>query len=211
MVTHEMIYQTRTTLHNLILVKWLEEDVFSSRWWSMVVLIALSYLLCFSLFDKRRLSKLFLFGSLLTVGAVVYETVGTNFVLWVCATPIFPIIPCLFVPYLTILPIYYMLIFQYTTTWRQFSLWNLVAVSVYSLVLLPIFIHFKIVILDNWRAVYNMPMLFAIASLARAVTLLLEDIEQRQEMKARNFSSAAIFSQPVMKPVDAEKKREDEP
>ncbi|MBC7914550.1 MAG: hypothetical protein H7Y07_10560 [Pyrinomonadaceae bacterium] len=211
MVTYEMIFQARTTLHNLILVKWLEEDVFSPRWWSIVVLVALSYLLCFSLFDKRRLSKLFLFGSLLTVGVVVYETVGVNFVFWVCATPIFPIIPCLFVPYLTILPVYYMLIFQYTTTWRQFSLWNLVAVSVYSLVLLPIFIHFKIVILDNWQEVYHMPMLFAIASLARAVTLLLENIEQRQEMKARNFSSTAMFSQPVMKPVDAEKKREDEP
>jgi len=56
-----------------------------------------------------------------------------------------------------------------------------------------------------------MPMLFAIASLARAVTLLLEDIEQQQEMKARHFSSTAMLSQPVMKPVDVEKKREDEP
>lgn len=31
MVTHEMIYQTRTTLHGLILEKWLAEDVFSPR------------------------------------------------------------------------------------------------------------------------------------------------------------------------------------
>ncbi len=210
MVTYEMIYQARATLHNLILAKWLEEDVFSLRWWSMVVLIALSYLLCFSLFDKRRLSKLFLFGSLLTVGSVVYETAGVNFVLWFCATSIFPIIPCLFVPYLTILPVYYMLIFQYTTTWRQFSLWNLVAVSVYSFVLQPIFIHFKIVILDNWQTVYHMPMIFAIASLARAVTLLLTDIEQRQEKMARNFPSPVTLYQPAMKPVDTRKDQDDE-
>ena len=169
-----------------------------------------SYLLCFSLFDKRRLSKLFLFGSLLTVGAAVYETVGVNFVLWFCATPIFPIVPCLFVPYLTILPVYYMLIFQYTNTWRQFSLWNLVAVSVYSLVLLPIFIHFKIVELDNWRAVYHMPMLFGIASLARAVTLLLIGIEQRQEQLAGNFAAMAALQQPAMKPTNRRHDREDE-
>lgn len=208
MVTLEMIYQARVTLHELILTKWLVEDVFSLRWWSMVSLVALSYLLCFNLFDKRRLSILFLFGSLLTVGASVYETIGVNYLLWVCATPIFPIIPCLFVPYLTILPVYYMLIFQYTTTWRQFSLWNLIAVSIFSLVLIPSFAHFRIVRLDNWNAVYHIPMLFAIASLARAVTLLLIDIEQRQEKLENNFSSSSMLYQPAMKPMDIPKKRE---
>lgn len=208
MVTLEMIYQARAALHELILTKWLEEDVFSPRWWSMVILVALSYWVCFKLFDKRRMSKLFLFGSLLTVGASVYETVGINFLLWVCATPIFPIIPCLFVPYLTILPVYYMLIFQYTTTWKQFSLWNLIAVSIFSLVLIPSFVYFKIVRLDNWHAVYHMPMLFAIASLARAVTLLLVDIEQRQEKLEGNFSSTGMVYQPVMKPLDTPGDRE---
>lgn len=209
MATHEVIFQARTTLHNLIMEKWLQEDVLSPRWWAMVALIALSYLLCFSLFDKRRYSKLFLFGSLLTVGAVVYETIGVNFVLWVCATPIFPIIPCLFVPYLTILPVYYMLIFQYTTTWRQFSLWNLIAVSVYSLVLLPIFINTGIVRLDNWQAIYHMPFLFAIASLARAVTLLLIAIEQRQGDAVRTFSSMATLQQPALKHIDLPEKEDD--
>lgn len=211
MVTPEMILQARITLHDLVLTKWLAEDVVSPRWWSMVVLVMLSYLVCFSRFDKRRLSKIFLFGSLLTVGAVVYETVGVNFVLWFCSTPVFPIVPCLFVPYLTVLPVYYMLIFQYTTTWRQFSLWNLIAVSVYSFVLLPVFIYFKISEMDNWQPVYHMPFLFAIASLARAVTLLLIDIEQRQEKTVKNFSSTAMIHQPAMKPMDTEKDWKDEP
>ena len=207
MITYEGIYQARTILHNLILEKWMSEDVFSMRWWAMIALITVSYLICFSLFDKRRLTELFLFGSLLTVGAVVYETVGVNFVLWVCWTPIFPIIPCLFVPYLTILPIYYMLIFQYTRTWQQFSLWNLVAVSVYALGLVPIFVHFNIVKLDNWKSIYHMPLLFAIASLARAVTLLLIHLERREETTARKFSSSGMLPDPVMKPTQS---REDE-
>lgn len=211
MVSPELIHQTRIALHNLVLTKWLEEDLFSLRWWSMVGLVAVSYLICFSLFDKRRISKLFLFGSLLTVGAAVYETVGVNFVLWFCATPVFPIVPCLFVPYLTVLPVYYMLIFQYTTTWRQFSLWNLIAVSVYSFILLPLFIHFKIAEMDNWQPVYHMPFLFAIASLARAVTLLLVGIEERQEKTAGSLSSSNMLHQPAMRPRDAKQDRQDEP
>ena len=206
MATQEMIYQTRTILHNLIMDKWLAEDLFSLRWWAMIGLIVFSYSLCFSLFDKRRLSRLFLFGSLVTVGAVVYETIGVNFVLWVCTTPVFPIIPCLLVPYLTILPIYYMLIFQYTSTWRQFSLWNLVAVSIYSFILLPVLIHFKIVRLDNWEPFYHIPLIFFIATLARAVTLLLEKVEQGQEGRARAAWPAAL-AEPAGKPADPETDR----
>lgn len=211
MVTPEMILQTRTTLHSLVMEKWLTEDLFSLRWWSMVGLVALSYLICFSLFDKRRISQLFLFGSLLTVGAAVYETVGVNFVLWFCATPIFPIVPCLFVPYLTVLPVYYMLIFQYTATWQQFSMWNLIAVGIYSFGLLPIFIHFKISEMDNWQPVYHMPFLFGIASLARAVTLLLLNIEQRQAQAVNHFSSAKMPLQPAMKPMATQEEDQDKP
>jgi hypothetical protein len=56
-----------------------------------------------------------------------------------------------------------------------------------------------------------MPFLFAIASLARAVTLLLIGIEQRQEKMAGNFSSTPMLHQPAMKPMDNRKDREDEP
>lgn len=211
MVDYEMIHQARSTLHNLVLEKWLTEDVFSLRWWSMVGLVAVSYLICFSLFDKKRISVLFLFGSLLTVGASVYETVGVNFVLWFCATPVFPIVPCLFVPYLTVLPVYYMLIFQYTTTWRQFSLWNFIAVSIYAFILLPVFMHYKISEMDNWQPIYHIPFIFFIASLARAVTLFLIKIEQREAKLAKNSSLQPENFQPAMKPLHTQDDQQGEP
>ena len=211
MVDYEMIHQARSTLHALVLEKWLTEDVFSLRWWSMVGLVAISYLICFSLFDKKRISVLFLFGSLLTVGASVYETVGVNFVLWFCATPIFPIVPCLFVPYLTVLPVYYMLIFQYTTTWRQFSLWNFIAVSIYSFILLPVFIHFRISEMDNWQPIYHIPFVFFIASLARAVTLFLMNIEQREAKLETSLSLKTRYLQPAMKPINTQEDEQNDP
>lgn len=210
MVTYDMISQARTSLHELVLAKWLAEDVFSPRWWGMVALVAFSYLLCFNLFDKRRLSTLFLFGSLLAVGLVVYEIIGVNFLLWSCVLPVFPLTPCLFIPYLTTLPVFYMLIFQYSTTWRQFSLWNLIAAGVLTLVLQPIFIYFKIYQVNNWLTVYHIPFVFAIASLARAVTLLLIGIEQRQEKLTDNFASASVLHQPAMKPIEPQEDRQNE-
>jgi hypothetical protein len=110
-VTLEMIHQARSTLHDLVLTKWVTEDFFSPRWWGMLVFIIFSYVLCLILLDKRRLSKIFLFGSLMTVGMTVYETIGVSFVLWYCATPLLPIVPCNFASDLTIIPLYYMLVY----------------------------------------------------------------------------------------------------
>lgn len=180
MITNEMIFQAKANMHRLVLTKWLNQDVFSVRWWSLIALIIVSYIICFSLLDKRRASTLFLFGALICVGEAVAEDVGINFLLWSCQVPVLPIIPCLFVPYLTVIPAFYMLIYQYTKSWKQFSLWNLIAASIIALVLQPIFIYFGIYHVHGyWRTVYNIPIIFFITSLARATTIFLVKTDER--------------------------------
>lgn len=179
MVTLEMIHQARTTLHNLILTKWLTEDVFSPRWLGMIAFILFSYVLCLSLLNKRRLSKILLFGSLLSIGMVALEAIGVSFVLWYCSTPIMPIVPCIFASTVTILPLYYMLVYQYTSSWKQFTIWNALTAGVFALVIEPILVHFNIYEIDNWRYIYTLLAVFFIASLARAVTLWIIGIEEK--------------------------------
>lgn len=179
MVTSEMINQARTTLHNLVLTRWLTEDVFSPRWWCMVAFILFTYVLCISLLNKRRLIKILLFGSLVAVGMLADESIGVSFVLWYCTTPIIPIVPCIFASTITILPLYYMLVYQYTSSWKQFTIWNVLVAGVYALVFQPILVHFKIYQLDNWRYIYTLLSVFFIASLARAVTLWIIGIEEK--------------------------------
>lgn len=170
MATLEMIRQARIALHQLVMDRWLTKDVFSFRWLGMLGFIIISYVICLILLDKKRLSKILLFGSLLTVGMVAYETVGVSFALWYCATPILPIIPCIFASDLTIIPLYYMLVYQYTSSWKQFCIWNAITAATIAFVFQPIVVYFGIFELDNWHYIYTFFMVFAIASLARAVT-----------------------------------------
>lgn len=181
MVTLEMIHQARITLHELVLTKWLTEDVFSLRWWGMVAFIALSYVVCLNLLDKRRLSNILLFGSLLTVGMAAAETIGVSFVLWYCATPILPIVPCIFASDFTIIPLYYMLVYQFTSAWKQFALWNAITAGIFAFIFQPIVVHFKIFELDKWSYIYTFAIVFFIASLARAVTLGILAAEEKRQ------------------------------
>lgn len=179
MVTLEMIRDARVALHDLVLNKWLTTDLFSLRWFGMVVFIIFSYILCFMLIDKKWLGRILLFGSLFTVGMSVYETVGVSFVLWYCATPVLPVVPCLFASDLTIAPLYYMIVFQKTSAWKDFFIWNLVAAGIFAFAYQPVVAHFKIFELDNWNFVFTFISVFLLSSLARFATLWILSVENR--------------------------------
>lgn len=180
MVNDEMILEARRRLHELVLKDWLQNDLFKRNWWISVVFLLFSYILCFMLIDKKRRSKILLFGCLVTVASFVYEVFGFSFVLWSFSTKIFPITPAIFMFNITVLPLYYMLVYQYSPTWKRFFLLNALAACVFSLVLLPILIKLKIY-QTYWSLLFNIPIIFIYACLARFVTQWLVNTEQRHK------------------------------
>jgi len=120
MVTSEMIYEAKVTLHNLLLTKWLNQELFSPTWWGVIAFIAFSYILCFSLLDKRRFTQILLFGSLMAVAVYVFDSFGAGFGFWMDETHVLPITPSPFLYALTVIPLYYMLVYQYSPNWKRF-------------------------------------------------------------------------------------------
>ena len=72
-----------------------------------------------------------------------------------------------------------MLVYQYTSSWKQFIIWNAITASAFAFIVEPILVHFKIYEVDNWRYIYTLFAVFAIASLTRAVTLWILGIEEK--------------------------------
>lgn len=210
MVTPEMIYEAKATLHNLVYTKWITQDLFSAKWWGVIAFIVFSYILCFSLLDKRRFTQLLLFGSLMTVSVTVYDTFGANFNLWMYITRVFPIIPSLFLYDLTVIPLYYMLVYQYSRNWRSFVLWNAVAAGVISAVFFPVIAALDIIAFPNWNPLYHFPFTFASGLVARAVVLGVIGIEaNRRNIYSKNTSTNPAY-QPALKPLDNTNRRADE-
>jgi hypothetical protein len=200
MITPDMIYEAKAVLHNLVLTEWLNQDLFSPTWWGVVAFIVFSYILCLTLLDKRRLTQILLFGSLMTVAVSLYDTFGANFNLWTYLTRVFPIIPSLFLYDFTVIPLYYMLVYQYSVSWKSFILWNAVAAGVISAVFFPVLVKLNIVAFSNWNPLYHFPFTFAFALLARAVVTGVVGMEEkrREEFMASKNKSF----QPAFKPKD---------
>lgn len=172
MVTSEMIHHAKVTMHDLVYTKWIVEDVFSPKWWGFVALIIFSYILCFRLLDKRRYTEILLFGSLITVFTIVFDIFGSNFDLWSYHSRLIPTIPSPIVYDLTIVPLYYMLAYQYSPTWKIFLIFAGVVGGIIGYIYFPVLSMIKVITLhEPWSYFGFFAVNFIFAIIARTIVI----------------------------------------
>jgi hypothetical protein len=181
MVTDQMVIDAKQKLNDLLVANWQQTDLFHFNWFFMIGFILASYILFFILVDKKRVSKILLFGCLATVGAFVYDVFGSTFVMWAFPAQIFPINPGIFMVDLTVVPIYLMLLYQYTHTWPKFLIWSAVYAVFFSLAFLNLLSWLGIYKAIKLPMIWNAPFVFVIACVARLITIWLVSIEQRKK------------------------------
>jgi len=178
MTTADMIHQLRLELWNLSYNQWITQTFFSIQWWSMVAFIAISYAIWWVIVDKRRLSQILLFGSLVAVGRVMIDIIGTNAVLWSYDIRETPFYPSPFQHDFTLTALALMAVYQYCHSWKKFLVWTVVATGIISFVFFPILTTFGFLKLYNWNYFYSFVLMIGLASLSRWVLLGVLKIEQ---------------------------------
>ena len=201
-ITFEMIYQARETLHNLILSKWLNQDFLTIKWWGILTFIVISYILVFYLLDKKRFTQILLFGALMTVSITTYDLFGANFGLWGYKVRLFPVIPGVFLYDYTVIPLYYMLVYQYSPNWKMFFVWNAVLAGFIGLVFFPTLVAVDIIRFINWKPIYQAVAPFLFGFINRAVVLGTLRVEKNKLGYAPS-EVGDFLSQPVMKPTES--------
>lgn len=148
----------------------------------MIAIIVLSYIVVFLLLDKRRYTELLLFGSLMTVMSLVLSILGSNFDLWSYNIRLLPTTPSPFLYDLTIIPLYYMLVYQYSPDWKRFLLWNAVLAGLISFAFYPTLQVFDIVSYSNgWIPAYFFPFIFISSLIARVVLIATLNLRLKNE------------------------------
>jgi hypothetical protein len=207
LVTPEMLYQARIAVHNLSYTHWITEELLTVRWWGLLMFVIFTYTLCFYLIDKKRFAEILLFGALLAVMVHVVDTFATSFVLWSFAVRFFPIAPSVFLNDLTLVPLYYMLVYQYTSSLKQYFIWDAIAAGLMSFFFLPMLAFFKIYQLHNWSYFYNFLVLLAVGVVARLVIAIVMSIEHRR--REGHVTTPLMTPLPAMKPLSNENDSED--
>ena len=155
-------------LKNLILQRWLSQDVFSLQWWFLFATLVFGYIVWIKLLDKRRIMEIVLFGSFIAVTNVTIDIVAVLYGLWAYNFSLFPITPSLFPFDFSIIPVMFMLAYQYFTPWKKFFWGTALVVALFSFIFLPILKYLDIVTLQKWNLIYSFILRYSEIIIARA-------------------------------------------
>jgi len=157
------IQQMHAAFSKLRLEAWLVDTLWTWQWWLLIALFVLPWIVWWHLVDRKRLTEICLFGMFVLATASWMDELGTELMLWYYPYKIIPYYPQLVPINYTVLPITFMLIYQYTSTWYSYVMTMTVMAAVFSWVAEPALKFMGIYTLITWRYSYSFPLYLIIA------------------------------------------------
>lgn len=145
------------------LEQWSNDVVWHWQWWCLVAIFLLPWVAWWWLVDKRRLTQICLLGMFVLATAVWMDEIGTELGLWFYPYKIMPFYPQLVPINYSVLPITYMLAYQYTPRWTQYLRMMLVISALYAWLAEPVLQALGIYQMLNWKLWYSFAIYMVIA------------------------------------------------
>lgn len=168
--SHEMIYELESQLTQIRVETWLKHDLFSYQWWILGAALFIPWLLWWKWVDKARLSEIILSGAIILIIASFLDAILSELCLWEYNYYVIPYWPRLISADFTIIPVTYMLVYQYFQRWKSFLLAMLIVSFFFAFIGEPLLVWLKIYTLHKWRHFYSFPIYFTMGALLKYLT-----------------------------------------
>ncbi|WP_404451776.1 hypothetical protein LG329_15745 [Virgibacillus necropolis] len=157
-------------------VNFFENVIFSYQWWILLFITFVVWIIWGLLVDKSRMKNIFLVGMTTSLLAVILDGIGLTLNLWAYPYQLLYFTGQLFTVDLAIIPVFYMLLYQYSRTWKSYFV-KLILLSIFAtFVAEPIFVKLDIYRLLQWEHWYSTPFYILIGVF---VKWLVDKIDER--------------------------------
>lgn len=160
---------------------WLHQELFRCQWWILVFTLFVSIFLIWLLVDRKRLTELLLFFSLISYIVSTLDSIGLNLTLWVYVYHDLPTFNRLVSVDIGALPLIYMLGYQYFPRWSPYLIVQVVASLVFSFIFEPFFSWIGILDYLSWRHVYSFPIYIFLGVIMKG---MVDYVKKREERAA---------------------------
>ncbi len=146
---------------------WLGRIVFHGRWWLLLALVLFSMTFWWKTVDKRRLSEMVLYVSLIIIFTLVLDEIGEEFTLWDYPYDLIPLFPPMSSIDIACLPLIYSLIYQRFGAWKGFIAATVLMSGIFCFILEPLFIRIGVYQILNWKSYYGFPIYIFMAIICK--------------------------------------------
>lgn len=147
--------------------QWLNHDLYTPQFWLLIFLMIVPWFIWWKIVRKNRLCEILLYGMFVLTIVTTLDEFGCQLILWEYTYDVEPLFPRLIPVNFTVLPVAYMLIYQYFGTWRSYLIANVIMATLFSFVAEPILVWIGIYKLYNWEYAYSLPIYVVIAVLVK--------------------------------------------
>ena len=170
--------KSRINFKDITLQHWFNNCVFSPIWWFMLISVIILWFAWWKLVNKSKLLEIVTYGLFITLISSMLDIIGTEDILWGYPNMLIPLAPPLLFADFCVIPIIYMLIYQYFTTWKSFIIISTISGFLNAYVCEPIAISLQIYQMNNWKHIYSFPIYIIIGLLFKKVMYLILTIQR---------------------------------
>jgi hypothetical protein len=171
--TFQQVIDTQNKSILLQFEHWCRFELFSFQFWLLLAMLIIPWIIWVRLADKKRLAEIFIYGLLVMTVVTFLDEFGCQLNLWEYYIDIEPYFPRLIPMNFSMLPVWYMLVYQYACRWKSFLLANFFSAAFFTFVGEPMLVALKIYVLFTWKHIYSFPIYIIIAVLLKALTMLV--------------------------------------
>ncbi|MFC7060408.1 CBO0543 family protein [Halobacillus seohaensis] len=155
--TYEEIRDVHQQLYDMRLEYWISHDLFTFQWWLLLFVLFIPWIIWGIFVDKRKINKILLFGTLLTILVIMLDDFGVEKHLWSYPYQLINIMPRLVAIDQGIIVVAHMFLYQYFPEWKRFIIANIVMALVFTFIFEPLTVWIGIYKLENWHYIYSLP------------------------------------------------------
>jgi hypothetical protein len=158
----------KNELYHLSIQHWLNYEFLTWRWFLKIFIIAFLIFIFYKFIDRKRIFEIVAYGTFIALISTILDIIGTYLVFWEYPVRVLPIefseIHDIF-----LIPIIYMLAYQYFIKWKSFIIANTILAIFASFVIEPLFILLNFYKPIEWKHIYSVPLFLAIAIMNRYI------------------------------------------
>lgn len=172
------IQQHTIELNKMMMDYWIHNFVFSLKWWILLALTIVPWFFWWKIVDKSRILEILLYGFFIISISTFLDVMGWNFSMWVYHDTILPLCTPLVPIDYTLLPILYMLVYQYFSSWKSFSIVLLIMSFIFAFVWEPLAEMLNLYKPLKWNHIYSFFGFFLMGVFSRGLVLKIIKIHK---------------------------------
>ncbi|MCM3443833.1 CBO0543 family protein [Metabacillus halosaccharovorans] len=158
---------------------WLENEFLSWEWWILLFFLVVPWFIWLKLAKRDLLVESYLFGSIIIIITILLDTVGLQFSFWEYPIEFLPVIPRAFPFDVSMVPIAFMLLFNYFRTWKSYSIALLIMALIYAFIGEPFCEWIHLVYYIKWNYLYSFLYYIVVGIGVRALVLTIVSLTKK--------------------------------